>query len=83
MDSVNCNGVHSQFWQKGSTADGDVARRGGRGLFIKLLVAESKPSQNDEMEKEGTEKIGSEKLPIMCRVKGKMELKRFGMQDQR
>lgn len=53
------------------------------GLFIKLLVAESKLSKKDEMEKEGTEKIGSEKLPIVFRVKGRMELRRFRMQDQR
>lgn len=58
---------------------------GGRGrkLFINLLVAESKLSKKDEMEKEGTEKIGSEKLPIVYRVKGRMELRTFGIQDQR
>lgn len=54
---------------------------GGRGrkLFINLLVAESKLSKKDEMEK----KIGSEKLPIVYRVKGRMELRTFGIQDQR
>lgn len=61
---------------------GKMAQRwqGERKLFIKLLVEESKLSKKHEMEKEGTEKIGSEKLPIVYRVKGEMELRRFGMQ---
>lgn len=53
---------------------------GGRKLFIKLLVEVSKLSKKHEMEKEGTEKIGSEKLPIVYRMKGKMELRRLGTQ---
>lgn len=43
----------------------------------------SEKKKKDEMEKKGTEKIGSEKLPIVYRVKGILELRRFGMQDQR
>lgn len=35
----------------------------GGGLFIKLLIAESNLSEKDEMGKEGTENIGSEKPP--------------------
>lgn len=61
----------AQWWQ------------GERKLFIKLLVAKSKLSKKDKTAKEGTEKIGSEKLPMVYMVKGKMEPRRIGMQDQR